>query len=231
MNRHARRKVLGRILERVRTACDLGCGQGSTAIELAGRGLKVYAVDASPAQCREARKRVRRAGVPVRVIHADMRRFTLPEPVDLVLSEFNPINHLPRKSDLDVAFCRVAGALRPGGWFAFDLNMWPTYKHYSPLTWWEEGPGFCVTMHGAIDKRRQRGWLDCEWFVREGRAWQRYRERIEDTWWTHAEIVAALRRAGFTRIRSWDGTRVRPRSMKSRRGFDRYYLAQKAGRR
>ena len=32
MNRHARRKILGRILRRVRSACDLGCGSGATAM-------------------------------------------------------------------------------------------------------------------------------------------------------------------------------------------------------
>jgi SAM-dependent methyltransferase len=163
----------------------------------------------------------------VRVIHADMRRLSLPEPVDLVLCEFNPLNHLAQRSDLVPAFRRVAGALRPGGWFYFDLNMWPSYKHYSREAHWMEGPGFCLTMRGGFDRRRRRAWAICEWFVRSGRSWRRYRERLDDSWWTHAEIRSALLRAGFTGIRSWDGARVRPRSIHPRPGFDRYYLAQK----
>src|SRR3989338_2055140 len=59
MNRHAREKILGRILSRIRTVCDLGCGTGTAAIELARRGLTVYAVDLSPAMCRQARPQVR----------------------------------------------------------------------------------------------------------------------------------------------------------------------------
>ena len=226
MNRRARRRVLGRILPRVRSACDLGCGSGTTAVELARKGIEVWAVDASPTQCREARAKARRARVPVRVLNADMRRFSLPEPVDLVLSEFNALNHLARKADLAPVFRRVARALRPGGWFHFDVNMWPTYRDYYPVARWEEGPGFCLTTHGGFDRRRGRAWLVCEWFVREGRVWRRYRERIEDSWWTHAEIRSALRGAGFTRIRSWDGTRIRPPVVKPRPGFDRYYLAR-----
>jgi ubiquinone/menaquinone biosynthesis C-methylase UbiE len=35
MNRHARRKLLGKILSRARIVCDLGCGTGSTALDLA----------------------------------------------------------------------------------------------------------------------------------------------------------------------------------------------------
>jgi len=69
--------------------------------------------------------------------------------------------------------------------------------------------------------------LELDWFVAERSRWRRSRERIEDTWWSDAEVRSALRRAGFGSIRAWDGTRIRPRSMKSKRGFDRYYLARK----
>lgn len=120
MNRHARRKILGETLARARVVCDLGCGTGSTAIELARAGKKVYAVDLSPSMCRLAREKVRRARQSVRVICADMRSFRLREPVDLVLSEFNPLNHLPRRSDLVRAFRTVASNLQPGGWLCFD---------------------------------------------------------------------------------------------------------------
>lgn len=61
MNRHARRKILGETLSRARVVCDLGCGTGSTAIELARAGKKVYAVDLSPGMCRLARQKARRA--------------------------------------------------------------------------------------------------------------------------------------------------------------------------
>jgi SAM-dependent methyltransferase len=229
MNRHARRRILGPLLPRLRTVCDLGCGTGTTAIELSRAGHTVYAVDASAAQCAQAREKVRRAGVPVRVIRADMRRLRLPEPVDLVLCEFNPLNHLGRKSDLGVAFRAVARALRPGGWFCFDLNMKGTYLHLAPVVLFEERKDFCLVMRGSVDSRRQRGRLELDWFVAGRGGFRRHRERIEDVWWSDAEVRAALRGAGFVRIRAWDGTRVRPRRMKPRRGHDRYYLARKPG--
>ena len=231
MNRHAREKVLSGILPRLRTVCDLGCGTGTAAIELARGGLRVYAVDLSPEMCRQARRKVGRLPARlrsrIRIRRADMRRFRLPEPVDLVLSQFNPVNHLPRKSDLGRAFGSVARALRPGGWFCFDLNTRRTYEKLYPMTRWEEKPGFCLVTHGGFDPRRHRAWLDLEWFVRQGASWRRTRERIRDTFWSDAEIRRALRRAGFGRIRSWDGTRVRPPSPHQHLGFDTYYRAQK----
>ena len=146
MNRHAREKVLSGILPRLRTVCDLGCGTGTAAIELARGGLRVYAVDLSPEMCRQARRKVgrlpARLRARIRIRRADMRRFRLPEPVDLVLSQFNPVNHLPRKSDLGRAFGSVARALRPGGWVCFDLNTRRTYEKFYSMTRWEEKPGF-----------------------------------------------------------------------------------------
>lgn len=228
MSGHARRKVLGRILPKAQVVCDLGCGTGTTAVELARSGKKVYAVDASAGQCKQARAKSRAAKVDARVICADMRRFKLPEPVDLVLCEFNPLNHLGRKQDIHLAFRSVARALKPAGWFYFDLNMFPTYKAYYPIVRWEEHEGFCLVSRGGIDVESAKAWLDLEWFVAKRDGWQRYRERIEDTWWTDAEIRAALRAVGFVDIRAWDGVEIRPKKMKSKRGFDRYYLARKA---
>jgi SAM-dependent methyltransferase len=228
MNRHARRKVLGEILTRARAVCDLGCGTGSTALELARSGKRVFAVDLSAAMCRRARRKVRRAGLSVKVICADMRRLRLPEPVDLVLSEFNPLNHLPRRSDLARAACAVFRALRSGGWFYFDLNTLLTLrKEYATALRWTEEPDFCLLLRGGCDLRRQKGWLDFDWFIPSGRSWRRYHERVVDTFWTDGEIRSALRNAGFSRIRSWDGAAVRPPSFRRRRGFDSYYLAQK----
>jgi len=51
-----------------------------------------------------------------------MRTFCLPEPVDLVTCEYNALNHLPQKADLARTVRAVARALRPGGYFYFDVN-------------------------------------------------------------------------------------------------------------
>lgn len=228
MNRHARARVLGNILPQVRTLCDLGCGTGSTALELARAGKKVYAVDASPAMCRAARAKLRGKPLNIRVLCADMRNLRLPERVDLVLSEFNPLNHLQRKSDLTPTFRAVARNLRPGGWFSFDLNTRLTLeKDYPNALQWTEEPDFCLLMRGRADLQRDKGWLDFDWFLPCGRSWRRFHERVEDTFWSDAEIRRALRRAGLRLLRVWDGADVRPASHRHRRGRDAYYLARK----
>ena len=79
-----RHRLLGKILPQVRSACDLACGTGTTALEFARRGIRVFAVDLSPPMCGLTRSKARRAGAPVIVIRGDMRTFRLPERVDLI---------------------------------------------------------------------------------------------------------------------------------------------------
>jgi len=224
----ARRQILGDILKSAEAACDLACGTGTTAVDLAGRGIRMYGVDASPLMCRLARRKAREAGVRVRVLHADMRSFRLPEPVDLVTCEFDAVNHLPRKADLDRVARAVARALVPGGWFFFDVNNQQAFEKVWTGTWRHEMPGVVLVMQGGYDRRRQRGWSNAEWFIRKGKSWQRTLERVEEVAWTATEIRKSLRGAGFSTIRAWDQAPF-VREWKLAPGYRTVYLARKAG--
>jgi SAM-dependent methyltransferase len=203
----ARRRILARLFGRVRLACDLCAGTGTTALELArGGSMRVYAVDASPQMCGVARAKARRAKLPVQVIEADMRSFRLPEPVDLVTCEFDAINHVPRKQDLERVARAVARALRPGGHFLFDANTRRSFREVWPMNWVTEGRGFFLANRGGYDARRDKGWTVCEWFFPAGKSWRRLTERYEEVAWSKSEIRRVLGKAGLRLVRSWDQT-------------------------
>jgi len=225
----ARRQILGDILKSSEVACDLACGTGTTAVELARRGIRMYGVDASRQMCRLARKKAREAGVRVLVLHGDMRSFRLPEAVDLVTCEFDAVNHVPSKGDLGRVARAVARALRPGGWFFFDVNNRAAFENVWTGTWRHELPAVVLVMHGGYDRRRQKGWSNAEWFIRKGNCWQRTVERVEQVAWTATEIRQSLRGAGFSTIRSWDQAPF-VREWKLAPGYRTVYLARKAGR-
>ena len=164
----ARRRILGRILPSVKTACDLACGSGTTALKLAKRRIRTYGVDLSPGMCRVARRRVRETGLEVRVSRQDMRSFTLPEQVDLVLCEYDALNHVPRKRDLSRVLKAVAGALKPGGYFFFDVNNRRGFKGYWKGAFCVEKPGIVLVMKNGNKAARDRAWSDCVWFIRQG---------------------------------------------------------------
>jgi hypothetical protein len=69
-------------------------------------------LDVARRNCREAN---------VRLLRQDLRTLLLPELVDLVTANFDTINHLLCPDDVRAAFNRIAGNLRAGGYFIFDL--------------------------------------------------------------------------------------------------------------
>jgi SAM-dependent methyltransferase len=159
-----------------------------------------------------------------------MRDFRLPEPVDLVLCEFDALNHVPAKGDLRRVAKSVARALRPRGHFYFDVNNRMAFEQaWAGGTWWMEKDDVAVVMHGAYDLRRDKGVTEVEWFIREGRCWRRHHERIEQVSWTPAGMRSTLRQAGFHRIRAWDAAPFCGPQSHVRPGHRTFYLAQKRG--
>jgi SAM-dependent methyltransferase len=228
--RQARGRLLGEILPQVRVACDLACGTGTTAVELAQRGIKVYGVDLSPTMCRLARVKARRAhrsGTNITILPGDMRTFRLPESVDLITCEFDALNHVPRKSDLARVVSAVARALRPGGYCYFDVNNRLAFQKIWPGTAWFEKPGVVMVMRGAYDERRDKGRTDVEWFIRRKGCWRRFRERVEEVAWTRAEVVQTLRAAGFRRIRALDANAFFRGDPRIHPGCRTFYVAQR----
>jgi SAM-dependent methyltransferase len=121
----------------------------------------------------------------------------------------------------------VARALRPGGYFYFDVNNRLSFENVWPLTWWIEKPGVVMVMHGGHGPARDRAWSDVDWFIRDGRSWRRRHERVEEVCWTSAEIRRALREAGFGQVRAWDAAPFFKNDPMIRPGYRTFYLARK----
>jgi SAM-dependent methyltransferase len=226
----ARRKLLESVLPNVKSVCELGCGTGTASIDFAHRGLKVYALDLSAAMCRVTREKVRKSGLPVQVRRADMRSFRLPEPVDLITSQWGAINHLPKRADLHRVARAVCRALRPGGYFYFDLHQRRLYEKQWSVTHCGESPKFFAVERGGFDRRRGVGWSHVTWFVpRPKGVWERHDDLMEEIEWPHAELVRILRQAGLEVIRVLDFSNLAhpPSTRRVPDGLRTMYLARK----
>jgi hypothetical protein len=123
----------------------------------------------------------------------------------------------------------VARALRPGGYFYFDVNNLLAFERVWPLAWFVEKPGVAVVLHGGCDAKRGKAWSDVEWFIQEGRLWKRRHEHVEEVCWTRDQIHSTLRAAGFDSVREWDAARFLSKVANlRRRGYRSIYLARKA---
>jgi SAM-dependent methyltransferase len=113
--------VLARLLgdiERKRVL-ELGCGNGSRAVELARRGATVIAVDPSTEAVLATRKRAEAAEVRIEMQTADLAdlAFLRGDSVDVAFAE----GSLASLADLGRVLRQVQRVLRAGAWFAFSL--------------------------------------------------------------------------------------------------------------
>jgi SAM-dependent methyltransferase len=104
---------------------ELGAGTGRISLAIARDGVAIHALDASPEMLDGLRKKL--AGEPqevqdrVRVVHADMRSFDLPERYPLIIAPFRAFLHNRTEEDQLACLGRVRRHLRPGGRFAFNV--------------------------------------------------------------------------------------------------------------
>jgi SAM-dependent methyltransferase len=137
MLRRAVWRHLARAFTSGQRVLDLGCGTGEDAIWLAGRGLRVTAVDGSAAMLRTARSKAEAAGVAERIAFAqlELNHFKgaaaagLPAaagPYDGALSNFGVLNCVRDRRALAAALAQL---VRPGGQLILVVM--------GPICWWE----------------------------------------------------------------------------------------------
>ena len=100
---------------------EYGCGTGSAAFDLAGRGIEVLGIDISPVAIDVAEAEARRRGVAAQVSFAEMNAedLQLEDHTFDVVCGSGVLHHL----DLDRAFHEVKRVLKPDGWATFVEPM------------------------------------------------------------------------------------------------------------
>ncbi|MFI5173588.1 MAG: class I SAM-dependent methyltransferase [Terriglobia bacterium] len=187
-----------------KTLLDLGCGTGSFAIQMAGRGLQVTGLDASCGALEVARRKAGRAKARVQWILGDMRSFTTDQKFDLVTSVFNSVNHLLSTRDLGAMFGAVSRALVPGGHFIFDLNHRSCFEQVWGGLSVVRRPRFFLIRCDEIDRRRRRATAHLVIFLKRGNRYIQIKDSIQERWFREAEIRERARRANLRIVHKED---------------------------
>lgn len=174
---------------------DLAAGTGEAGRRFLRPGARVYLVDRSAAMLERAARRAPGA----RLLRQDLRRLSLPEPVDLAVSVFGGVNYLAGERDLVRVFRRVRSALKPGGAFALDaVTPHHLRVNFGRGTEWFEGPGFVSVWRYAWEPERASSLIRVDGFTRTGTAWTRHRpEAHRHHAYPLPVLKRALRAAGF----------------------------------
>ena len=182
---------------------DVCCGSGHVTKELVRRGYNVTGVDASAGLIAIARREM--PEVDWRV--GDVRQLGIHGGYDAALCTFDSLNHLTDPSDLVLAFRSVHGALEPGGWFCFDMNLDEAYQ-VDKQQWVVEVHDTRVSMiRGTYDAETREVETELRWFIREPDCdlWKQQSSRIQQRSYSQEEILRALSEAGFQKLEAVPG--------------------------
>lgn len=203
-------RMLPAVLERFglwpRKVLDLACGEGTFAVAMANRGLRVTGVDLSPEMLEIARERAAMEAVRATFIRQDMRSLSLRGRFDLVTCWFDSLNYLLEIDDLSRTFSRVSRVLDENGVFIFDVNTirglaveWvrePSYVHLN------SGDSFLVSVP-QYDAATKIASLHITGFTRENERWVRIDEVHKERGYTLREIRQCLKRADLRELACW----------------------------
>ncbi len=176
---------------------DLCCGDGRLTRVLEGKGYRMTGIDGSERMLEFARARCRQA----EFVLGDARTFVLPERFDATISTFDALNHIMTPEEFSEVCRRVYTVLRPGGYFAFDLNREEAYTTLWAQTFAQVEPDMVSVSVGAYDRARRTAYCDVTLFRTEGaKRWLRSDFRLSQYCHQRGAVEQDLRGAGFDEI-------------------------------
>lgn len=193
---------LSRHDDQIDSALDLATGTGAAALVFAREGLTTHAIDRSPEMIAKAEANANSAEQAIAFSQQDMQSFTLPAQVSLVVSFFDSVNYLIEDDDVQAMFRSVATALKPGGWFVFDVNTIARFDRAwndSTDIAYQDDETF-VIYRSSFDPKTALSPLVLTVFERMGELWRRWDETHVERGYRLADIEAWLRAASLEPI-------------------------------
>lgn len=179
---------------------DVACGEGSFAVGMVKKGFAVTGVDVSPQMIALAQDRAEEAGVMVDFRVEDMRTLPFEGEFDLVTCFFDSLNYLLTVQGLHHAFQGAFKALRPGGFYIFDMNTiyglavdWMREKTYIQ----NETDDFIEIHQQDFDYENLIASMTVTVFQKQGHLWKRFDEIHQERGYPIADIQFLLSETGF----------------------------------
>jgi SAM-dependent methyltransferase len=187
----------------LRSLLEIACGPGYHARSFAKLGVTTFGLDLRPEMIDFARDRAAEERVSVHWIAADMRGFSLPHPVDVVITMYDSLDCLADNDDIVDHFRTVAANLTPGGIYLFELTH-PrdcSMHEYGQFTYTGERNGTTVEIKWAVNNPRHDAFTqvaEVETVMRVVENGQEtlYRDRARERYLSPQELVALIKLAG-----------------------------------
>jgi SAM-dependent methyltransferase len=201
--------VIERVLGAKKDAaiCDLACGTGRHAIEIAVRGYTdVTGIDAVDLLLRRARRDAKRAGVEVRFHKGDIRNIRRRARFDRIYNWFTAWGYYDHKTNRR-SLTNIRRALKPRGRFAMDLiSRDHLMRMYQRRDWNEKDDGEVVLHDRDFDPATGLMRLT----VTRIKGNRRTVRRIDHFVYSASELRRMMLAAGFRRVEVFGGDGATP---------------------
>jgi SAM-dependent methyltransferase len=194
-------RIFGHFHSDPKTILDLACGTGIPTVMLARRGYRMTGVDRSPEML--AILESKRGDLPIRATRADMREFSLPEPLEAAICLYDSVNYLLTEDDLRRCFACVRAATVAAGLFVFDMNtVYGLAEHWGSRTTTREVAGIYSIWQNSYDPETRVSTLHLTFWEQPepGRAGERFEEIHQERAYLPEEVERSLRAAGFSEV-------------------------------
>lgn len=186
-----------------RRMLDLCCGTGQMARHFLENGYTMTGIDLSPDMitwARENNSPFLIAGI-ASFFQSDAVDFILEQPVDLVVSLFDALNHLPGLKALERCFHCVQSSLNPGGVFIFDLNTAHGLKGQWTGISVDDLPELFMCNRSIWIEEAQRAYVRITGFVKqENGSFERFEETVFNCAYDLQGVRQALLDCGFRSV-------------------------------
>ena len=186
---------------------DLGCGPGLYSARLAEKGLQVTGIDYSRRSTEYARQYAVQQQLDIEYRYQNyltLEDDNLYDAVLLICGDYCPLSPTQR----NILLSNVRRALKPGGFFVFDVTTRTHRKKYGNRNGWyavEQGfwkPGPHLVLEEGFDYPDLSIFLDQAIVIEENNRVTVYRNWFQD--FSRETITAELEQAGFTVQSVWN---------------------------
>jgi SAM-dependent methyltransferase len=185
---------------------DCPCGIGRISLPVAKRGIRVTGVDLTKSYLDVAARGAREQRLPIRLVHADMRRINFLNEFDAAGNLWTSFGYFEKESDNLLVLKKAYQALKPGGRFVLQVANRDWVIAHFVSQGWEEAGGVVSWESREFDYATSTNRVTWR-LMRDGKV---STHQVNLRMYTYHEMIAMFRKVGFIDIAGFGGTKDQP---------------------
>lgn len=177
---------------------ELGCGTGSFTLRMRQKGYDILGTDFSMDMLKIARKKAQRQKISCEFEFQDMRVLELDKEFDCVVSVCDSMNYMTGEFDLESVFSSVAGVLKTGGIFLFDMKTESFYRELGEKIYVDETDAGDYVWKNFYDSATRNNYYELNIYIKgRGNHYTKHSEEHLQHAFTRGEVIGCADKCGF----------------------------------